>query len=157
MFRSYLFAAALLAPAPLLAQAAAAPQELPLARASFINTMDGEFRKIDANKDGQLTRDEIEQFQRASAIAEVQARNRALFAQLDKDRNGQLSAAEFARMPLNPPRAVAQGLLRFDTSKDGRVSLLEHRTATLANFDRLDTDKDGLVSQAERKAGGVRR
>ncbi len=47
--------------------------------------------------------------------------------------------------------------MRFDTSKDGKVSLIEHRTATLANFDRLDTDKDGVVTGAEMKAGGVAR
>lgn len=157
MFRCYLFVAALFAPAPLLAQAAAVQADQPLARASFINTMDGEFRRIDTNKDGQLTEVEIEQFNRAAAFAQVQARSRALFAQLDTDRNGQLSAAEFAKVPINAPRAVAPQLLKFDTSKDGRVSLLEHRTATLANFDRLDTDKDGWVSQAERKAGGIGR
>lgn len=61
------------------------------------------------------------------------------------------------KVPLIAPPAAAPSLLKFDTSKDGKVSLLEHRTATLANFDRLDTDKDGFVSQAERKAGGVGR
>ena len=157
MFRCYLFAAAFCAPASVLAQAATAQANQPLARASFINTMDGAFRSIDANKDGQLTRVEIEQFQRAAASAQVQARSRGLFAQLDTDRNGQLSIAEFAKLPLNAPPPVASGLLKFDTSNDGKVSLLEHRTATLANFDRLDTDKDGWVSQAERKAGGIGR
>jgi len=156
MFRICLFATALFASGPLLAQAAATADQ-PIARASFITTMDGAFRKVDTNKDGLLTRIEIEQFERAEARAEVQARSRALFAQLDTDKSGQLSATEFAKVPLNPPRPVASALLAFDTSKDGKVSLLEHRTATLINFDRLDTDKDGLVSQAERKAGNVRR
>lgn len=157
MYRCRLFAAAVLAITPLAARAAPTPVEPPLARSSFIITMDGAFRKIDVNQDGQLTRVEIEQFQRAAAVKESQARSRALFAQLDTDRNGQLSVAEFAKLPLNAPRAAAPGLLRFDTDKDGRVSLLEHRTATLANFDRLDTDKDGFVSQAEKNAGGIGR
>ena len=157
MFRSRVFAATLFAHAPLLAQPAAVPADRPLARAAFITTMDGAFRQVDADKDGQLTRVEIEQFQRAAASAQGQARSRALFVQLDTDKSGQLSAAEFAKLPLNVPRVVAPELLKFDTSKDGRVSLLEHRTATLSNFDRLDTDKDGFVSQAEKKAGGVGR
>lgn len=157
MFRPSFFVLTLLSPAPLLAQAAAAPAAQPLARATFISTMDGEFRKVDGNKDGQLTRIEIEQFQTAANRARAQLRSRALFARLDADKNGQISAAEFAKLPLNPPKADASGLLKFDTSKDGKVSLLEHRTATLANFDRLDIDKDGSVSAAEMKAGGIAR
>ena len=33
----------------------------------------------------------------------------------------------------------------MDGNRDSQISLAEHRTATLANFDRLDTDKDGVV------------
>ncbi len=154
MSRPSIFTLLLLAPAPLLAQAAApAPQPIP--RAAFIGTMDGEFRKIDADRDGEITRAEIEQFQRAAAAARVQALRGQLFAGLDADRSGQISAAEFTRMPINPPRTDATTLLRFDTSRDGKVSLLEHRTATLANFDRMDSDKDGVVSAAEMRAGGI--
>ncbi len=85
---------------------------------------------------------------------QVQARQRAIFATLDGDRNGQLSFAEFSRVPVNPPPTNPDVLMRFDTNKDGKVSLIEHRTVTLANFDRMDTDKDGVVSAAEMKAGG---
>jgi hypothetical protein len=46
-------------------------------------------------------------------------------------------------------------LSREDGNRDGQVSLVEHRTATLANFDRIDTDKNGIVSVAEMRAGGV--
>ena len=46
-------------------------------------------------------------------------------------------------------------LSRMDSNRDGQVSLVEHRSATLANFDRLDTDKDGNVTAAEMKAGGI--
>ena len=154
MFRIPIVTAALLAPASALAQSASAAD---LPRALFITNMDGEFRKIDADKDGQLARAEIEQYQRAAAIVSARSRSNALFARLDADRNGQLSAAEFARLPAAPPRVDASAMLRFDTSKDGKVRLIEHRTATLANFDRLDTDKDGVVSAAEMKAGGIRR
>lgn len=150
MFRTCLPALIFFTPVPLLAQAAQSKADQPLARASFSITMDNAFRQIDANKDGQLTGVEIEQFQRAAAAAEIQARGSALFAQLDTDRNGQLSPAEFAKVPLTAPPPVATGLLKFDTNQDGKVSLLEHRTATLINFDRLDVDKDGFVSANER-------
>ena len=153
MFARSLVALALLAPAPLLAQAAPAAQPLP--RAQFITTMDGEFRKVDADKDGQLTRVEVELYQKAAVLAMAQRGSQALFARLDTDKNGHISPAEFARLPMNPPRADPNALLKFDTGKDGKVSLIEHRTATLANFDRLDTDKNGIVTPAEMKAGGI--
>lgn len=155
MSRPFLFAVALSAPAALLAQAAPAPQSIP--RAAFITTMDGEFRKIDTDRDGQISRVEIDKFQRAAALAIVQERRRRLFADLDADRNGQISPSEFAKVPIATPRTDAATLMRFDTGRDGKVSLLEHRTATLANFDRLDTDKDGVVSALERTAGPARR
>ncbi len=138
--------------------AAAQPGPRPIPRAQFISDMDTEFRKMDADKNGLLTRIEIEQFQKLQAVATAQARNRGLFVRLDADRNGQLSPAEFARLVQPPPASNAQPVLaRMDGNKDQQVSLIEHRTATLANFDRLDTDKDGVVSAAEMKAGGIGR
>lgn len=134
------------------AQSASAP----LARSQFIVEMDAEFRKTDADKNGQLTGTEIEQYQKLQAVAQAQARNSAVFAQLDSDSNGQLSRAEFAKATTPAPTASAQPMLsRMDGNRDNQVSLIEHRTATLANFDRIDTDKDGNVTAAEMKAGGV--
>ncbi len=127
-----------------------------LPRARFITDMDVEFRKMDADKNGQLSRIEIEQYQKLSALAEAKARNQALFKQLDADKSGQLSPTEFATVAAAPPPANAQPILaRMDSNRDNQVSLVEHRTATLANFDRLDTDKDGIVTAAEMKAGGI--
>jgi Ca2+-binding EF-hand superfamily protein len=138
-------------PAALAAQAATS-----LPRAQFITDMDTEFRKMDADKNGQLTRTEIEQFQKLQAVAQAQTRNQAMFAQLDVDRNGQLSPAEFSKISSPPPAANGQPMIaRMDGNRDGQVSLIEHRTATLSNFDRLDTDKDGVVTAAEMKAGGI--
>jgi Ca2+-binding EF-hand superfamily protein len=135
---------------------AAAEQGAPLPRARFIADMDTEFRKMDADKNGQLTRLEIEQYQKLSALAQAEARNQALFAQLDADKSGQLSKAEFARLVTPPPPANAQPMLaRKDGNRDNQISLVEHRAATLANFDRLDADKDGNVTAAEMKAGGI--
>jgi hypothetical protein len=140
---------------------ASAPQQgqvapVPVPRTEFIATMDREFRAMDANKDGILTRQEIEQFQRAQATAQAQAQNRALFARLDTDHNGQLSPAEFVQLPVTIPAPNAAPVLaQSDLNKDQSISLVEWRTAKLANFDRLDTDKDGVVSVAEMRAGGI--
>ena len=131
-----------------------APQ--PLSRTTFLSEMDSQFRLMDADKNGQLTRTEIEQFQKLQAVADAQARNRSLFAQLDTDKNGQISAAEFTKMVTPPPVANAGPMLsREDSNRDQQISLVEHRIATLANFDRLDTDRDGVVTPAEMKAGGI--
>ena len=139
----------------LAASSAAFAQTASLPRAQFITEMDGQFRKIDADKDSQLTRIEVELFQKAAIVAAARARNRQMFATLDTDRNGQISPAEFLRVPMNSPNPNPAQILNFDTGRDGKVSLIEHRTATLANFDRLDTDKDGNVSAAEGRAGGI--
>jgi len=149
--------AALTIASPLLGQAKmTATTEVPLARARFIAGMDGEFRKMDADKNGQLTRTEIEQFQTQQLADQSRARNKALFGQLDKDKNGQLSQAEFARIATPAPVANAQPMIaRMDGNRDSQISIAEHRAATLANFDRVDSDKDGVVTPAELKAGGV--
>lgn len=132
----------------------AGPQ--PLSRTIFLAEMDSQFRLMDTDKNGQLTRTEIEQFQKLQAVADAQARNRSLFVQLDTDKNGQISAAEFAKMVTPPPPANAAPMLsREDSNRDQQISLVEHRIATLANFDRLDTDRDGIVTPMEMKAGGI--
>jgi Ca2+-binding EF-hand superfamily protein len=118
--------------------------------------MDEEFRKADANKDGQLTRSEVEISQREAAHRQMQNRNRALFGRLDADRNGQISLSEFAQLTGAPRPVNGQPLIvQMDGNKDQKISLIEHRTAKLANFDRLDTDKDSVVSAAELRAAGI--
>jgi Ca2+-binding EF-hand superfamily protein len=130
-----------------------AVKPVPVARAGFIATMDIEFRKMDADKNNVATRAEIERFLSAQSIAEQQARKRATFAQLDADKNGQLSLVEFARLPVAAPaRNAAPILNQTDLNKDQQVTIVEYRTAKLANFDRMDADKDGIVSVAEMKA-----
>ena len=147
-----------LAVAAVVQQSPAAAQVAPVAvpRTAFIQTMDSEFNKMDANKDKLVTRAEIEQFQRAVAVVEAQARARALFNQLDADRNGQLSVAEFSKMAAAPPPPNPGAVLGpGDLNRDGQITLIEFRTSKLANFDRMDSDKDGIVSVAEMKAAGL--
>jgi hypothetical protein len=132
------------------------PTAVPVPRTAFIQTMDAEFRKMDADKNNVVTRIEIEQFQRAVSYLEAQARVRTLFAQLDTDRNGQLSPTEFGKMAVAPAPPKATPILgQADLNRDGKITLVEYRTAKLANFDRMDTDKDGVVSLAEMKAAGL--
>ena len=138
---------------PAFAQAQPAPPVIP--RTTYLAAMDAEFRKMDADRDGVVTRAEIEASQRAAAAVEAARRNRALFAQLDADRNGQLSPVEFARAtPPEPVNAVPL-ITQYDSNRDGKVSQVEYRTVKLTRFDRIDTDKDGVVSVPEQRAAGL--
>lgn len=129
---------------------------VPVPRTAFILTMDSEFGKMDVNKNNLVTKAEIEQFQRAASAMEAQLRLRALFAQLDADRNGQLSPVEFSRMAVNSTAANAAPVLGLaDLNRDGTITLVEYRTAKLAKFDAMDTDKDGIVSVAEMRSAGL--
>ena len=128
----------------------------PVPRASFLATMDSEFRRMDADRDGVATRAEIEQFVRAAAALAAQNRKAALFHKLDSDKDGKLSPGEFAALDLGLPAADAAPIMaQADLNKDQRVTLVEYRTAKLHNFDRMDSDKDGIVSPAEMKAAGL--
>ena len=132
------------------------PEAPPIPRAVFLSNMDSEFRRMDADKNGILTRKEIEDSQRAAAVLQAQIRNRQLFAALDADKNGMLSPGEFARLAQTVPQPNASPMIqRFDTNSDRAISLVEYRAGTLANFDKLDTDKDGVVTPAEMRAGGI--
>jgi hypothetical protein len=132
------------------------PQAEPVPRASFITSMDAEFRKMDADKNGSLTRKEIEDFERARSMLIARQRNSALFQALDSDKNGQLTAGEFAGLPMNmPPIDGAAILTQVDGNRDGKATLIEFRSGKLVNFDRMDSDKDGVVSVVEMKAAGI--
>ena len=144
------------AKAPATAPAAQAPAVVPVPRTEFIATMDTEFRKMDADHNGILTKKEVDDFQHAMLGIEMDNRRRALFAALDADHNGLLTPQEFARLQLPTPEISSAPLFaQNDLNRDGQVTLVEFRTAKLANFDRMDTDKDGIVSPAEMKAAGL--
>lgn len=144
------------ADSPAAAKAAAQPGPPAVSRATFIATMNGEFAKMDANKDGIVTRKEIEDYQRAAAKLEEQALQQHLFAALDTDHNGVISPQEFSKLVLPvPPVNAAPVLAQADLNHDGKITLVEYRTAKLKNFDAMDTDKDGVVTPAEMKAAGL--
>jgi Ca2+-binding EF-hand superfamily protein len=157
VIRSTLFAVALVASVPVLAQAKAPAGAAPasIARAKVIANADAEFARVDINKDGQMSRAEIETFQRAAANRMIAGRNKALFTALDSNKNGQLSAAEFAKLNDVPVKVDASNVLSIDTNKDGQISLAEHRTATLDTFTQFDANKDGVLTEAEAKAAAA--
>ena len=149
---SSLLLAALVAPA----QTAPAAGPAPIPRATFIDNMNSDFSRMDANHDGTVSKPEIENWQRGNAAQAILARNHAFFLQLDTNHDGQLSPDEFAQFHAEPAAPNAAPMLQhFDTNHDGTISVVEFRAGTLANFDRMDVNKDGVVDAAEMKAGGI--
>lgn len=149
MFRTLSAAALIVAAAsPLAAQAGGQT----IARAQWLAQAETEFGQVDTNKDGKMSRTEIETFQRAAAARMIAERNKQIFAALDADKNGQISAAEFAKLSNPNPKVDISNVMSVDSNKDGQVSLAEHKAATLQTFTAGDTNKDGTLTTAELEA-----
>lgn len=125
----------------------------PMPKATFLANVDKEFEAMDGNKDKRLTKAEIEQFRARAIATRRQRQNRALFTQLDIDKNGYLSAQEFERVGGPVPTVNAQPLIdKMDGNKDQQVTAAEYRAGAAADFDRLDANKDGALSPAEARS-----
>jgi len=98
------------------------------------------FEQLDADKDGKLSRTELE------------AGPAARFASTDVNKDGKITADEVtADGHKRAEKRFGKMLARLDADKDGALSLEElkggERHAQM--FDRLDADKDGFVSKDE--------
>ena len=150
VFKRLMIAAALLTGG---AAAAQAPQQA--LRTDVVKTVNANFDQGDVNNDGFLSRNEIANMTGKAAQAVV-AKMEQEFAQMDKDRNGQVSLAEFKSFAMARLSGNSElTLQRLDLNKDGKVSAAEFRTPTLTAFDRADANKDGKVTMDEaKKASG---
>ena len=142
----------------------------PQTRAEVTAKVKEHFAKVDANKDGAITKEETEAFKTARR---AEGRDRK-FAALDADKNGQISRQEF-----DAPRGDHDGrdgrekghrwgghgyhggkgmmggrlFAKADANNDGKVTLSEATGKALEAFDRADANKDGTVTPEERRAG----
>ncbi len=147
-------------PAATLAQTATPSEPRPklITRTEINTTIAADFADLDADKNGKVTRAEIEKritTETAAELAEITKRRADSFAKLDTNKDGSVTKAEFeAAVPLPkvPPVDSAPVLARFDANKDGTISATEYGARTLANFDELDANKDGIVTAAEQQA-----
>ena len=136
--------------------AAAAPAAVqPLSRAEVNQQLDAQFKTLDANKDGKLTKAEIQAVivQRAAeAEALLSKRQKDEFAKLDTNKDGNLSLAEYQAGATVKAREDAADIRmnQLDSNKDGTVSVAEFRAATMNQFEQLDKNKDGILSAQER-------
>lgn len=88
--------------------------------------------QMDTNGDGAITRAEAEQ---ARAV---------IFARLDTDSDGFLSAEERAAAP-----GGGRGIEVADADRDGRVSRDEAMSQPYRMFERLDSNSDGVIGADE--------
>jgi Ca2+-binding EF-hand superfamily protein len=143
-------------------QAAAGNAPKPVTRADFVRGLDTRFAAMDTNKDGVLSKAEIQaaQSQALQTVGKMRdERVRAEFNQLDTNKDGQLSYAEFsAGAPTVKAGETADQLAaQLDANKDGKVSADEFKNPQLAKFNALDANKDGTVSVDEMRKAATKR
>ena len=149
-------------PGAALAQSTAAPAAEAVTRASISARLDADYADLDSDTDGKASRAEIEKRiadETAEDLATVTKRRDEAFKKIDANGDGQISKSEYEAgvpLPKVPPVDAAPMLARFDSDKDGAVSVAEFRAPTLTIFDKMDTNKDGTLSPAEQQAAPSR-
>lgn len=133
------------------------------------------FAKVDANRDGFVTKAEADaamESLRGKRAERREDRRDHAFERLDTNRDGTITKAEWEAGAQQhqakrdhdgdgrPDRAHFghRGMGGFgghmfemaDANKDGRVSLQEAQTAALQHFDMVDTNRDGQITPEER-------
>jgi Ca2+-binding EF-hand superfamily protein len=114
------------------------------------------FADMDADKDGKVTRAEIDAIRAERQKA------------MDPDGDGFVTLEEMTAHAADSAKARAEAMVdrmfaRADTDKDGKLSAAEALASPMAGgrgtdrmFDRLDRDSDGAISQAEYDAAAER-
>jgi Ca2+-binding EF-hand superfamily protein len=121
-----------------------APQAQPVVAAAVT-----EFKAMDANGDGKVTREE-----HAKAA-------RGMFDKMDANRDGKVSASEMdgahqAIAGNNPGRSElssAEKIKAVDQDADGMLTAAEHAYGSRSMFEKMDLNHDGTLTPDEMAAG----
>lgn len=137
---------------------------------------DQRFQRLDANRDGRITAEELRQVAQAR-MAQRQERRTArqgqMFDRLDADRNGQISREEFSqRRELRGERRERRGMRGQRGGRggamamrgmgqrmlgaDGVLTAEEFRAQALRRFEMLDSNRDGRITADERRGARQR-
>jgi Ca2+-binding EF-hand superfamily protein len=175
-------AAAALVTATAIAQAPQAPAPIArnvLTRAEVQGRVSRHFAKLDANRDGFVTKAEADAMkaQRMQKRSAKRAERRSTrFDRIDANHDGSISRAEFdahhqvrveKRIVIRDGKAADGTQVRrihrrggmggmmmlkmADANKDGRVTLAEAEGAALRHFEMMDVNRDGQVTRDERR------
>lgn len=106
-----------------------------ITRAQALSMVERHFATADANKDGRITRDELQ-------LAHQQ------FAQ---SRGGKAVAKRQGQKDAQHPHRGAMGMMAQALGPDGVLTLEEARAMALRHFDHMDANKDGIVARSERQ------
>ena len=111
------------------------------------------FDRLDANKDGTISRDEFtkareQRIERRIVMREERKERREQAAKDGKD-----VRRHVMRMHGGPGGFGSRMIVMADTDKDGKITMAEAEALALQHFDQMDSNKDGQVTPEERRAG----
>jgi Ca2+-binding EF-hand superfamily protein len=102
----------------------------------------GMFDRYDANKDGKITQDEIDN------------NRQAWYAEFDIDKDGKLSLVEFEKLWLKARhRMMVREFQFFDVDGDGSVTILEYKEPLEDLVVERDRNGDNALSREDRPRG----
>jgi hypothetical protein len=109
------------------------------------------FDRLDANKDGAISREEFAKGREKRIERRIVMRERRDEG-AEAPRDGKEVRKHVMRMNGGGPFG-AHMIVMADTDKDGRITQAEAEALALQHFDQMDTNKDGQVTPEERRAG----
>jgi Ca2+-binding EF-hand superfamily protein len=115
--------------------------------------VDKHMSKMDANGDGQVSREE-----HARGAQEM-------FVAMDADKDGSVTASEMeashgrntGTKPVKAEKSASEKIKAIDHDDDGKLTAAEHRAGAAKMFEEMDKDSDGVLTKEELAAGHAKK